>query len=103
MMRGLFLYLSRRPALRRWMEAWSPSRQVPRRFVAGDTLEEALPVCGQLQVEGIFSTLDHLGENVRTLEEASASCDAYVSALEQIGARHLLSTLAMKLPQLRPE
>ena len=82
MMRGLFLYLSKQPALRRWMEAWPPSRKVTRRFVAGDTLDEALAVCERLQQEGIFSTLDHLGENVRTLAEASASCDAYVSALE---------------------
>ncbi len=95
----MFLYLSRRPALRRWMEAWPPSRKVTRRFVAGDTLEEALAVCERLQQEGIFSTLDHLGENVRTLDEAAASCDAYVSALEQIAARHLSSTIAIKLTQ----
>lgn len=99
MMRRIFLYLSRQPALRRWMEAWPPSRKVTRRFVAGDTLEEALAVCARLQQEGIFSTLDHLGENVRTLEEASASCDAYVSALEQIAARNLSSTIAIKLTQ----
>jgi proline dehydrogenase len=99
MMRGAFLYLSRRPALRRWMEAWPPSHKVTRRFVAGDTLEEALAVCERLQREGVFSTLDHLGENVRTLEEASASCDAYVSALEKIGDRHLSSTIAIKLTQ----
>jgi proline dehydrogenase len=99
MMRGFFLYLSRQSALRRWMEAWPPSQKVTRRFVAGDTLEEALAVCERLQGERVFSTLDHLGENVRTLEEASASCDAYVSALEQIGDRHLSSTIAIKLTQ----
>jgi proline dehydrogenase len=99
MMRGVFLYLSRQPALRRWMEAWPPSRKVTRRFVAGDTLDEALAVCERLQRTGIFSTLDHLGENVNTLAEAAASCDAYVSALEQIGARKLASTVAIKLTQ----
>ncbi|MGH9645230.1 MAG: proline dehydrogenase family protein, partial [Bryobacteraceae bacterium] len=99
MMRRLFLYLSRQPALRRWMEAWPPSHKVTRRFVAGDTLEEALAVCERLQGEKVFSTLDHLGENVRTIEEASASCDAYVSALEQIGGRRLSSTIAIKLTQ----
>jgi len=99
MMRGLFLYLSRRPALRRWMEAWPPSHKVTRRFVAGDTLEEALAVCEELQRGGIFSTLDHLGENVKNLEEAAASCDAYVSALEKIAERHLSSTIAIKLTQ----
>jgi len=81
------------------MEAWPPSHKVTRRFVAGDTLEEALAVCERLQGEGVFSTLDHLGENVRTIEEASASCDAYVSALENIAERHLLSTIAIKLTQ----
>ena len=99
MMRGAFLYLSRQAALRRWMEAWQPSRKVTRRFVAGETLVEALAVCEKLQREGVFSTLDHLGENVRTIEEASASCDAYVSALEQIATRHLSSTIAIKLTQ----
>ncbi len=81
------------------MEAWPPSRKVTRRFVAGDTLDEALAVCEQLQQEGIFSTLDHLGESVRTLDEAAASCDAYVSALEQIASRRLSSTIAIKLTQ----
>jgi proline dehydrogenase len=81
------------------MEAWPPSRKVTRRFVAGETLDEALAVCERLLGEGIFSTLDHLGENVRTIEEAAASCDAYVSALEQIGARRLSSTIAIKLTQ----
>ena len=99
MMREAFLYLSRQPSLRRWMEAWPPSRKVTRRFVAGQTLEEALAVCERLQGEGIFSTLDHLGENVSTIGEAAASCDAYVSALEQIGARRLSSTIAIKLTQ----
>ena len=99
MTRELFLYLSRREALRRWTEAWPPSRKVTRRFVAGETLDAALGVCERLQKEGIFSTLDHLGENVHTLEEASASCDAYVSALEQIAARGLSSTIAIKLTQ----
>lgn len=99
MMRAMFLYLSRRQALRKWMESWPPSHKVTRRFVAGDTLAEALAVCEQLQQEGVLSTLDHLGENVRTLEEASASCDAYVNALEQIGQRRLSSTIAIKLTQ----
>ena len=98
-MRAAFLYLSRRQALRKWMEAWPPSHNVTRRFVAGDTLEEALAVCERLQAEGVFSTLDHLGENVRTIEEAAASCDAYVNALEQIGSRRLSSTIAIKLTQ----
>ena len=81
------------------MEAGHLSRKVIRRFVAGDTLAEALAVCEQLQRDGVLATLDHLGENVRTLEEAAVSCDAYVNALEQIAARRLTSTIAIKLTQ----
>jgi proline dehydrogenase len=99
MIRGVFLYLSRQPWLRKWMESWPPARKVTRRFVAGDTLDQALAVCEQLQRDGIFSTLDHLGENVASIAEASASCDAYVSALEQIASRKLPSTIAIKLTQ----
>jgi proline dehydrogenase len=99
MIREVFLYLSRQPSLQRWMETWPPSHKVTHRFVAGETLDEALTVCERLQGEGIFSTLDQLGENVSTLAEASASCDAYVSALEQIGQRRLSSTIAIKLTQ----
>jgi hypothetical protein len=55
------------------MEAWPPSRKVTRRFVAGDTLEEALAVCEGLQRGGIFSTLDHLGER-QELEARHRRC-----------------------------
>jgi proline dehydrogenase len=99
MMRAAFLYLSRKQALRRWMEAWPLARKITRRFVAGETLAEELAVCENLHKEGIFSTLDHLGENVTTLAEASASCDVYADVLDQIAARGLPSTIAIKLSQ----
>ncbi|MGH9592438.1 MAG: proline dehydrogenase, partial [Bryobacteraceae bacterium] len=79
MPRRIFLYLSRSRTLRKWMEGSNISRNITRRFVAGETLQQELDVCRRLHGEGIFSTLDHLGENVSTLAEASASCDVYMS------------------------
>ncbi len=99
MMRNLFLALARRPGLRRWMEEAEFSRRITRRFVAGETLEETLDVCERLRAEGIFSTLDHLGENVTTLDQAREACDVYVNVLEEIGRRGLPSTIAIKLSQ----
>ena len=99
MMRAFFLYLSRNQALRRWVEARRLPRKITRRFVAGETLEEELAVCERLYQEGIFSTLDHLGENVTTLAEARAACDVYCDVLHQIAARRLPSTIAVKLTQ----
>jgi proline dehydrogenase len=48
------------------------------RFVAGDNLPDALATCQRINAEGIAVTLDHLGENVTSLEEAAASRDAYL-------------------------
>jgi len=99
MMRHFFLLLSGRRGLRRWMETSSVSKKLTRRFIAGETLNEELAVCGRLKTQGIFSTLDHLGENVTSIEEAAASRDAYIVALDEIAKRALPSTVSVKLSQ----
>jgi proline dehydrogenase len=98
--RNFFLFLSGHGWLRKWMETAESSRKLTRRFVAGETLEEELTVCTQLQGEGLLSSLDHLGENVTSLDEAAASRDAYLGALDQIAARGLPSTISVKLTQM---
>jgi|SRR5579863_2057801 len=99
MMRHFFLYLSQHRGLRKWMETSSIAKKLTKRFIAGETIEEVLAVCEQLQAEGIFSALDHLGENVTSLEEAAGSLDAYLVALDQIAARHLPATVSIKITQ----
>lgn len=98
--RDFFLFLSRQAAIRKWVETSESLKTVTRRFVAGATLEDELAVCVGLQQEGIFSSLDHLGENVNSLEEAAASRDAYLEALDKIAARGLNSTISLKLTQM---
>jgi proline dehydrogenase len=99
MMRDFFLYLSHQRTLRRWMETSPLAHKLTRRFVAGETLEEVLAVCAQNQAEGIFTALDHLGENVTSLEEARGAVDAYMAALNEIAARHLPATVSIKVTQ----
>ncbi|HLW76176.1 MAG TPA: proline dehydrogenase family protein [Bryobacteraceae bacterium] len=99
-MRHFFLFLSANRGVRRWMETSSVSKKFTRRFIAGETLEQALEVCAGLAKQGMWSTLDHLGENVTSVEEAHASRDAYIEALEGIQARGLPSTVSLKLTQL---
>jgi len=100
MMRSLFLFLSGHRGVRRWMETSSASKKFTRRFIAGETLDQALAVCADLSREGIWSTLDHLGENVTSLAEAGASRDSYVEALAGIESHKLPATVSMKLTQL---
>ncbi|MGA3188562.1 MAG: proline dehydrogenase family protein [Bryobacteraceae bacterium] len=99
MMRRLFLFLSTQKEMRRWMETSPAAQKLTRRFVAGETLEDELAVCARLAGNKMFSTLDHLGENVTTLAEAEASRDAYLSALDEIQKRGLPATVSLKLTQ----
>jgi proline dehydrogenase len=100
MTRPFFLFLSRQPRIRKWMETSATARKLTRRFVAGETLEEALDACQSLQRDGFLSTLDHLGENVRSIEEAASARDAYLDALDRLRERGLSSTISLKLTQM---
>jgi proline dehydrogenase len=81
------------------MEKSALARRLATRFVAGETLEQALDVAGRLKSEGITVTLDHLGESVTTLEEASAARDACLRALDALHAAGLESNVSLKLTQ----
>jgi proline dehydrogenase len=99
MLRSTLLYLSRLPALRRWMETSPVAEPLTHRFVAGQTLDEAIAVCRKVNAEGIDVALDHLGENVTSLEEAAESRDQVLQAVAAIERERLRSTVAVKLTQ----
>jgi proline dehydrogenase len=100
MTRAIFLRLSQSRALREFMEGSAFARRLNRRFVAGVTLAEAVAVCETLAHEGLWATLDHLGENVATLADAEAAQQAYLEALSEIAARRLPATVSLKLTAL---
>jgi proline dehydrogenase len=76
-----FLAASRRPGLRRFVTANPATRRVVDRFVAGETLADALGVVRTLAADGIEVTLDHLGEDITRRSEAERSRDAYLELL----------------------
>ena len=82
------------------METSPAAVRLTKRFIAGQTLEQELAVCRKLSGEGILSTLDHLGENVTSPEEAEASRDAYLEALPRIAAEGFPATVSIKFTQL---
>ncbi len=100
MLRSILLTLSRQGWLRNWVENSSAVGRLTQRFVAGRTLDQALAASIRLQSEGIAATLDHLGENVTSLEEARKSRDAYLSAIGGIADGHLGATVSVKLTQM---
>jgi proline dehydrogenase len=76
------LAASRRPVLRRVVTGTPVTRRVVDRFVAGETLPDALAAVRALTAGGIAVTLDHLGEDVTDRSEALRSRDAYLAALD---------------------
>ena len=78
-----------------------PGRAVAFRFVAGQTLEEAMGVARELDRAQTTAMLDHLGENVVTPSQAADARDAYLRALEAIAQAPTLDiAVSIKLTQL---
>lgn len=100
MLRRAFLYLSQQKNLERRLLRFSMARKLARQFVAGETLPEAMAAVGNLNRRGLLVTLDHLGENVHSLETAAAARDDYCQILEAIARHELQSTISVKLTQL---
>src|SRR5581483_2445260 len=66
------------------------------RFVAGETLNDALGAVCESNRNGMSSTLDHLGENITTVAGAARSVDSYVAALAEIASRNLNCNVSCK-------
>jgi proline dehydrogenase len=81
MLRSLILAAARSPRVERLIETAPLTREVVRRFVAGTTTADALRVTRELTAFGAAVTLDHLGEDTLTAEQANAARDEYLSLL----------------------
>jgi proline dehydrogenase len=99
LLRTLLLFLSRRRQLRKWMETSAAARRLSSRFIAGNTLDDAIRVSRRVNGEGIKITLDHLGENVASLEEAAAFRDVYCETLERLVHEGIDGNVSLKLTQ----
>jgi proline dehydrogenase len=100
MLRALLLTLSRQTWLRNWVETSSVASKFTSRFIAGQTLADAVRVIQKLNAENILASLDHLGENVTTAQEAFASRNDYLKALAGIADTRLRATVSIKPTQL---
>lgn len=71
-----------------------------RRFVAGESLEEALTASQELCIHGRHVSLNHLGENVTTEAAAREVCASYIHMVEELQAKNLVGNISIKLTQL---
>ncbi len=75
-------------------------RGFARRFVAGETLEEALAASAELCREGHRVSLNHLGENVTTEAAARQACASYLRMVNELHSKQLTGNISVKLTQL---
>ena len=85
-MRTTLIALSKNKQLQDLIVRIPVSRQMARRFVAGERLEDAITAVQSLNAQGMLATLDHLGENVASEAEAIAAADEYLVALDALFA-----------------
>lgn len=97
---NLVYWLLSKPSISRALARTGMRSGFAHRFVAGETLEEALAASQRLAVGGRRVCLNHLGENVTTEEQARAAAESYIEMLRQIRARSIDGNIAVKLTHL---
>jgi proline dehydrogenase len=87
------------PLLRRFVARYG-MRLGAARFVAGETLEECVPVLRRLNEAGLHANTTLLGEEIPTAEGAAAAVSAYEVILDRLAAEKLRANVALKLTHL---
>lgn len=100
MLKLILTYLSQAAWARRIVQGWGFAKQTAARFVAGETLDEAVAVVKDLNSRGIFTTLDHLGENVTSREEAIQAANEIIKIIDRLVAEDVPSGISIKLSQI---
>ena len=71
-----------------------------RRFIAGESIEEAIAAARALEKSGLTQTLDLLGESVRTMAEADVATRAYLALIDRVVEAGIGRNMSLKLTQL---
>ncbi len=100
MLKESMLYLAKQDTIREFAQRNAIARRVARRFVAGETLDEAITVAHELNRRRISVSLDHLGENTRDAHEATAAANDYIAIIERIQREGADANISVKLTAL---
>ncbi|MGH2496220.1 MAG: proline dehydrogenase family protein [Ktedonobacteraceae bacterium] len=100
MLKGTLLYLAQNGSVRNFVIHNRATRGVSRRFVAGESLDDAIEATRALNVRNMHVSLDHLGENVTDAKEAMASAQAYIAILDRIKQTGVDANISIKLTAL---
>jgi proline dehydrogenase len=100
MLRSFFIYLSKAGWARKMVSSWSIGWRMASRFIAGETLAEAIKAVQALNAKGINATLDHLGEHTLTEEASRNATREILLALDAICETGARANVSIKLTQI---
>jgi proline dehydrogenase len=99
-MRGALLWASQNQTLRTRLPRYRFVRRAVRKFMPGETVDDALDAAKAFAARGLPTTFTHLGENVTTEEEADAVARHYLDVLERVAAQGVDTEISVKLTHL---
>ncbi len=100
LVRNFIFWLSTKQGVTRAVARRGMRYGFARRFIAGEALAEALAACKALNSAGRRVSLNHLGENVSSPEEARGARNSYVEMLHKLVAQGVDGNVSIKLTQL---
>lgn len=100
MMRSFLLWLSTRQSIFDFMRRNRLARKFAARFVAGETIDEAVQAAKELHTRGITASLDMLGESVAQPAEAERARDSYLAMLQAMQTAGIEVNASVKLTQM---
>jgi proline dehydrogenase len=99
-MRQGLLWLSEQQKVYNFVRRNGLARKFASRFVAGESVEEAVQAARELGKRGITPSLDLLGESVAVEAEAIAARDQYLVMLDRMAAQGVEVNVSVKLTQM---
>ena len=96
MFRTIFLALSKNQTARQMMTHFAPARATARRFVAGETLDQAVAVVKDLNQRGIKAVINEVGESVTSCIGAVEAAQSFHVILQRIKDDSLDATVSLK-------
>jgi proline dehydrogenase len=100
MLRSFLIYLSKAAWAQKLVTNWGLARNAASRFVAGESINDAIRAVRKLNEKGINATLDHLGEHTSTAEEAERATDDIFLILNEIDKAGARANISIKLTQI---
>jgi proline dehydrogenase len=98
--RTTLLYLSRQHRLKELLSRVPGFKQITRRFIAGENIDDALNAIRELNALGITASFDHLGESISSKAEAETDVVEYLHVLDRIEEEGIASNISIKPTQL---